>query len=569
MPKKTTKAKTVGKLSSGYNGLSVFCLHANDLKCKQILSQLKQEHLASPSVAFALRTGSKESTTSAEMGPEALAMTYLQNALASDATPTFVAPLVDEVASEFKVIGTEFLPLTDTTMVKFRQTLNKIPVYGSLVSVELDEKNELLGIQAATGTPVGVDPVASISAARAVESVKDTSSDFVPNLKNVVPRLNYFFDVVTSKWYLAFILEDVPVTPNTANQERIALLKDFVIDANTGEPIATIDRTSTVAVTVTGTDCLGIVRSFQADVSGSKSLLKDALLNIQTFDLKGKDPETSKLPGLAIASPPAYSESAISAHANATSVSKYLRDVLKRNNIDGQGGAMNSSINCIVARESPDGLGKEWLNAYWNGKQMVYGLVLKNGKAISLAARLEVVAHEMTHGVTDKTSRLEYRFQSGALNESYSDIFGIIVGNSNETDRKKWNWEIGAGFLPSGKPFRNFAQPSAQGQPEHMLDLVNTQSDSGGVHTNSGIHNKAAYHLLMAKKSSSYAWEINEVAIVFYLALTQYLSRTSQFADSRRAVIQGARTFFRALPTKELEGKVGAIEKAFSAVGIE
>src|SRR5687767_6769964 len=131
-----------------------------------------------------------------------------------------------------------------------------------------------------------------------------------------------------------------------------------------------------------------------------------------------------------------------------------MRTVLKRNNIDAKGGPMNSSINCVLVeeREGED----EWVNAYWDGDQMVYGQCHVNGRLASLAEWLDIVAHEMFHGVTDETARLEYASESGALNESYSDIFGVIIANYATRDTRKWDWRIGDG-LDRGNPFRDMS----------------------------------------------------------------------------------------------------------------
>ncbi|MBI3864956.1 MAG: M4 family metallopeptidase [Planctomycetia bacterium] len=500
--------------------------------------------------------------------PETIAKAYLAQALASDSARGFAAPVVDQVASEFKSVGSESIPLTGTTAVRFRQTLNKIPVYGSLVTVELDEENQLLGINSAIGSPEGISPLAKISTAEAVRAVAQ-HRDYKAALENIVPRLNYFYDVAKGKWHLAFILEDVPVVRGTA-KGRVPVKVDYVVDAQKGKVIAILPRTPTVAATAV--DCLGVSRTFGVEQSGGSKVLRDTLLNVQTFDFKKKDPETqfNLLPGTLIKNPPAFSPSAVSAHANASDVSQFMRTTLMRNNIDGVGGAMVSSINCIQVSESVGGLGKEWINAFWDGTQMVYGLRFKSdGTALSLAADLDVVAHEMTHGVTDRSSRLEYRLQSGALNESYSDIFGVIVNNFRKPDQSTWNWEIGAGLLPNGSPFRDFSNPPARGQPDHMRDFVVTPRDHGGVHTNSGIHNKAAHNVLVSKTASgAFVFTPREAAVIFYLALTQQLRPTSQFVDSRNAVLQSARTFFRALPPAQLAGRITAIGDAYSAVGI-
>ncbi len=414
-----------------------------------------------------------------------------------------------------------------------------------------------------------MSPVAKISPADAVKAVK-AHPGYTKDLDKIVPRLNYYFDGVASKWRLVFILEDVPVVPKTKG--RSPVLMDYVVDAHSGKVVAAMPRTPTVGVQETAPDGLGNPRTFEVGNAGSAIVLNDSTLNVQTFDFKFKDPvrRSDLLPGTSIKKPPKFAPSAVSAHANAAVVSTFLRKVLMRNNIDNQGGLMRSSVNCVDASDSPDG--KEWVNAFWNGRQMVYGQRHDGAGFLSMSVALDVVAHEMFHGVTDKTSRLEYAFQSGALNESYSDIFGFIVANHPAPDPRTWKWQIGAGLLPSGKPFRDMSDPTLRGQPAHMRDfkvLPNTRAgDNGGVHINSGIHNKAAFNILTAVKNGALVFKPEEVAVFFYLALTQRLSRTSQFTNSRTAVVDSARTLFRSLAPAALAEKISAVEAGFTAVGI-
>jgi len=115
--------------------------------------------------------------------------------------------------------------------------------------------------------------------------------------------------------------------------------------------------------------------------------------------------------------------------------------------------------------------------------------------------------------------------------------------------------------------------PTLFGQPDNMKNfkvLPNTdKGDWGGVHTNSGIHNKAAYNILTALDSAKkLIFTAQEVAALFYITLTQQLSRTSQFSDSRRGALAAGRTLFRALPAEQLKQKLDAIAAGFDAVGI-
>ena len=550
---KKTKAKPAG------NGLKAFSLHSRNESETPTMRTLNATLGANPSFNFVGVDAVKD------LDPETAARGFLEHALASEATPGFAAPKADATPSEFRSLGTESIPLTGTRIVKFRQTFNKIPVYGSLVTVELDDSNDLVGINSTLGTPSGVDPVAKKSPAEALKAVKDYPGH-KKNLDGIVPRTYYYYQAARAKWCLVFIFEDVPVVPTSKGPSPV--LMDYIVDANTGKVIAALPRTPTAVATETDKDGLGVARKFEVDLTGNVKTL-----NVQTFDFKFKDPsvDAQSLPGKPIKNPPKFPPAAVSAHANAEAVSKFLRQVLKRNNIDNKGGLMKSSINCVDASDSPDG--KEWINAFWNGDQMVYGQRHDGTGFLSMSVDLDVVGHEMFHGVTDMTSRLEYALQPGALNESYSDIFGIIISNFGMADTRHWNWDIGARLQPNGDPFRNMEKPRLYGQPDTMKDfkvLPNTpRGDNGGVHTNSGIHNKAAFNVLTSVNAGALVFTPAESAAIFYLALTQRLGRTSQFIDSRNAVLDSARSLFRTLSTAALAVKVSAIGAAYDAVGIK
>ena len=559
------------------NGLRTFSLHAFDESSSGAIEQLQEERAAYPRVA------PEGAESERDLDPETAARRYLGQALASAAVPSFIAPVANGATSQFKTIGTETIPLTGTRTVKFRQTVNDIPVYGSLVTVELDSANNLVSIDSALGEPAGVDPVATVSPADALTAVAAAPDGYAPDLAGVIPRLNYYFEVAASRWRLVYILQDVPVTldrtaePQADQQSELEPPRfvDYVVDAHDGQVVIILPRTPSMAAgeEQTATDAFGVQRTFLVSRQGESMVLNDPVHNVQTFDFQFGDPSVDgdRLPGDPIANPPAWPPGAVSAHANAAAVSDFLRTVLRRDNIDGRGGAMLSTINCVVADASPGP--KQWINAFWNARQMVYGQVLRGDELRSLSANIDVVAHEMFHGVTDHTSRLEYVFQPGALNESYSDIFGTIIANLGEDDPRSWDWLLGENLLVGDKPFRDLSDPTRFGQPAHMDQfrvLPNTRAgDWGGVHVNSGIHNKAAFNLLTAETDDG-TLELSpaEAAAVFYLALTQRLSRTSQFTDSRRAVVASARTLFRTLPADQLAHKVTAVEGAFDAVGI-
>jgi len=186
---------------------------------------------------------------------------------------------------------------------------------------------------------------------------------------------------------------------------------------------------------------------------------------------------------------------------------------------------------------------------------------------------LDVVAHELFHGVTGHTARLDYQGETGALNESYSDIFGTIISNRTKPSIAKWDWLIGDGISSARKALRDMQDPTRFGQPKQMKKFkrfpLKRESDEGGVHINSGIHNFAAFRVMSATRRGVFVFKPTELAAMFYVALTQQLSRQSTFADSRRGVVLATRSLFRELPQKQIDARVAAVEAGFEAAGIK
>jgi bacillolysin/neutral peptidase B len=204
---------------------------------------------------------------------------------------------------------------------------------------------------------------------------------------------------------------------------------------------------------------------------------------------------------------------------------------------------------------------------------MWYGQMPGTGAdLVSFSQYLDVIAHELSHGLTQYTADLVYRDQSGALNESFSDIFGIIIKNWDATDpdggdTSTWDWKLGNGIAPGGGALRDLSDPASTGDPAHMDDYVVTVLDSGGVHTNSNIHNKAAYNVLTATdESGATVFTPREVAYLYYLGLTR-LGRTDGFDDALQALVDVAMTYYRGDP-QERDRKVAALRDAYAKVGI-
>lgn len=188
-----------------------------------------------------------------------------------------------------------------------------------------------------------------------------------------------------------------------------------------------------------------------------------------------------------------------------------------RNSIDDDGMAMIASVH----------FGHEYNNAFWNGQQMVFGD--GDGELFNrFTIALDIIGHELAHGVTEDESGLVYFYQSGALNESLSDVFGSLIKQYVlKQTAEEADWLIGAGLLGSsvnGVALRSMQAPGTayddpilgkDPQPAHMKDYVSTTQDNGGVHINSGIPNHAFYQA--ATLIGGYAWE--KAGRIWYEAL--------------------------------------------------
>lgn len=521
---------------------------------------------------------SAEAGRLAAADPETAARRYLTMVIGGGSSIPSLTETVNDQKPEYKYLGVDKIPFTNSQHVKFRQYYNKIPIYGSLITVELGPENDFVSINTSTGEPANVNPVAKLSPSDALQKVKKLAGYGGEPLTEPA-RLNFYFDQAVSRWRLVYIIEDVlrlkprrKVEPGRV--DNLPETSDFVIDAHTGELVAELPRTQTMAEedrTDGSADVLGNTRNFGIllNTSSNLSQMHDRSRNIRTHDFEFRDAffQQAGLPGRFVSNPPApWDPSAVSAHANAQEVVDFLREVLDRNGLDNNGSPIVSSVNCVYRNT---GGGQEWRNAARFRGQMIYGQRIVDGALRSYAASLDVVAHELLHGLTEHTARLEYRFQSGALNESYSDIYGVIVSNLDEPDVGNWNWQIGEDLTETGLPLRDMSDPAAFGQPAHMNDYrkLTEDEDNGGVHINSGIHNQAGYKLLTAANANGVRlFTPVEVARMYYVTLVAHLSRTSGFADCRAGMLLAAQSMFGAAP--DAAERVAAVAGAYDAVGI-
>lgn len=244
-----------------------------------------------------------------------------------------------------------------------------------------------------------------------------------------------------------------------------------------------------------------------------------------------------------------------------------FKDVYERNSIDGNGMRLDSTVHYQ----------KGYDNAFWNGEQMVYGDGDEDQPESErlfnrFTIALDIIGHELTHGVTQFEAKLVYLQQSGALNESMSDVFGSLVKQYKlQQTAAEADWIIGAGLFTSnvnGVGIRSMKAPGTayddpvigkDPQPAHMKDYVTTISDNGGVHINSGIPNRAFY--ITAMEIGGTAW--GKAGQIWYVTLRDRLTANSKFQDCANLTFQVAGELFGAGSVEQQ-----AVKKGWAEVGL-
>jgi Zn-dependent metalloprotease len=260
--------------------------------------------------------------------------------------------------------------------------------------------------------------------------------------------------------------------------------------------------------------------------------------------------------------PPVCDEVANIAYDFCGKTLKYLRNKLGRNSVDNRG----MDIICNIH------FGYEYDNAFWTNDQLAIGD--GDGKLfINLCRSIDVIAHEIAHGVTEFVNKLEYEGQSGALNEHFSDVIGTAVQQFVKgQNAKNADWLIGDEIVGpdfQGKALRSMKAPGTASeiddQPAHMKDYkelpIDEEHDYGGVHINSGIPNKAFF--LVAQEIGT-----DSAVYLWYNAWMdkEIIHPNATFADAFEAIIKTSEMLVS--QGKLPENTNSVVKNAFEEVGI-
>ncbi|MCD0484014.1 M4 family metallopeptidase [Streptacidiphilus sp. ASG 303] len=456
--------------------------------------------------------------------------------------------------------------------VRFQQLHHGVPVFGAQYAVQTEKVDGGQRVESTTGTlytalTVPTTPLVDRDTARRRAFVLDRRLADVEDARTadhgltVLPgadggRLAWHFTVTGAAPDGGPVRQEVFVDARVGG---IALSYDNVetLDAGTASPV------QGTGVRFDGSET-PVAANREADgsytlVDSTRPMYATARGQIRTFDAQRLDYNAVTGGGVPDGIPPASSAStrfdgaqtasgAVDAHVNAAKVYQYYLQEIGRDGLDGKGGTIDSVVNVSSK-------GKDFYNAFWDGSKMVYG----SNKGIPLSVALDVVGHEMTHGVTEHAAGLVYLNQSGALNEAVSDYFG----NAMETADKGIAMDdpdsglVGEYLCNGTKTLRACALRDMNDGRSAQKDYIpaTLDVDNGGVHDNSTVVSGAMWDV---RKRLDHGLADR----IMYLAAQDYLTPLSGFTDMRHAVTLAAKAL------KASKDDLQAIGDAFDAHGI-
>lgn len=457
--------------------------------------------------------------------------------------------LYQDSNTSFEIISESADAETGTHHFRVEQEYNGIPVYGADQTVTLDEDNNVVSYFGQVIPNLDAEKIstkAKVSEAKAIAIFKE-------RLQNRIGEIAQFDGEIEIAPYIYEYKDDYYFTylvTGSTTHPAVGFWHYF-IDATNGEVVDHFNAASNV--TAFGTGVFGERRMFEAqEYDGMFRLLDETRGDgVVTYDA-----DTGVNLDVLSINKMFHDGAAVDAHRNAQATYDYYMDTFGRDSVDDNGQILISAVH----------VGNNWNNASWNGRQMSYGD--GDGERFHpLSAGLDVAAHEMTHGVIQHTAGLIYRDESGALNESYADIFGAMVDRDD--------WLIGEDIMADGTAaLRSLEDPASLIEsrtnapyPDHWDLRYTGDLDNGGVHINSSINNKAAY--LVAEGGEHYGVEVDGVGRIatehiYYRALDAYLTASSDFSMMRQAAIQSATDLFGST-----SDEVAAVKAAYDAVGVE
>lgn len=453
---------------------------------------------------------------------------------------------IEAPESEFEV-----LKVNETnyiTSYRLQQLFNAIPVYGRELIVATDKAGNTTSVGGNYIKDLNLDTTATVDAADAqtaalsnfdADATASEASLTVYSLDEVEPTLCWQVTV-------------------SGTQDGEKAYKDVFVDATTGDTVAQVNLSNT-SLTGSGKDLTGKTQTFniaqQKITTGSwwnQKTINAYTLNDTVRKIKIYQGTGNNIPGSMVYNTTTTfnDPAAVSGLVNLGKVYDYYKYEQNRTSYDNRGSQIIATVHY---KESSNGAGYD--NAFWTPeyKQFVFG----DGYQYftPLTGALDVIAHEFTHAVIESICDLKYQGQSGALNEAYADIMGQIIEGDDDPQ-----WLLGEDIMKNGDAgLRCMANPEMFSQPSTVggryYQNPSSSQDNGGVHTNSGIINHAAY--LMWKNGIAK----DKIADLFYNSLS-LMTTTSNFSACRAAVLSAAKNM------NMTSSQITIITNAFNSVKI-
>lgn len=452
---------------------------------------------------------------------------------------------------------------------RVRQTVAGIPVWEGEAIVHLRPNGELSVITDDLKEAVTVSTQPNFSADDALKIANQLYSGSAEPTEK--PKIDMWIYRGSDRDHLVYRVE----VPRIDGSQETAVPVDF-IDAQTGERVFSYNnlQTGTGASRYNGTVAINTSQS------GSTFYMEDLTRKQGTFNMNSTGNETTGTGGTQSRYTDtddvwntSIQQAGVDAHYGAAKTFDYYLNVHGRNGIDGAGGpgtttSAATGVALIVSRVHFGSTGR-YNNAFWYNNQMSYGD--GDGSQFTPLTTVDICGHEMTHGVTERTANLTYSGESGALNESMSDVMGAMVEAYADGAVSADTWKIGEdAYTPgtAGDALRSMSNPNSVGDPDHYSLRYTGTADSGGVHTNSSIGNHAYY--LIANGGTNRVSGVavtgigtTDAARIWYSALTSYMTSSTNYAGARTATLNAASAIFGAT-----SAQYNSVAQGWCAVGV-
>lgn len=461
---------------------------------------------------------------------------------------------------------------------RVRQTVKGVPVWEGEAIVHLKSDGTLSTITDDLKESIAVNTTPNLTEKEAVDRVE---SEYLGKAQATErPRVAMFIFRGDDRDHLVYRVETPRIDGSDGTSDPVVF-----IDAQTGETVYQYDNLQTG----TGSSLYNGTVTINTSNVGATFYMEDLTRKQGTFNMNSTGSESTGTGGTQSRFTDTddnwnstIQRAGVDAHFGAAKTFDYYLNVHGRNGIDGAGGpgtttaAASTGTSLIVSRVH-FGTSGHYNNAFWFNNQMSYGD--GDGSTFTPLTTTDICGHEMTHGVTERTANLTYSKESGALNESMSDVMGSMVelyadGGTVTGD----TWKIGEdAYTPgtAGDALRRMDNPNAVGDPDHYsLRLYpgtctpSSANDNCGVHTNSSITNHA-YYLIAAGGTNRVSGVsvtgagTTDAAKIWYRALTVYMTSGTTFAGARTATLSAAGDLFGTASTQ-----YNSVATGWCAVGV-